>query len=132
MGLLYWLFVFACAYFIVVFFILRLVVPFMGFMQYSPPTNLPRAIKQAISELESKSRDQQSYLQNVYALIMFKNAHQWKHTRLQAAIQLNKLFKKDLKDIWYTEGFVYCQAINFVIYTMLANSKFFKADDVRV
>jgi len=120
------------AYFFVVFVLLRLVAPFMGFKQYRPPKDLPKDVRQTIVELENKSADQESYLRAVYDLVLDKTLHQWKHTRFKAAVRIPRVWVKDLAEIWETKDFVYCTAINFVIYTMLADSKFFTADDVKV
>jgi hypothetical protein len=45
---------------------------------------------------------------------------------------LPKLFKKDLAEIWNTKGFVYCTSINFIVYVLLANSKYFNVQDIKV
>ena len=119
-------------YFLLVFVGFRLVVPFMGFKQYSPPTNLPQEVRETILELENKSTDQMSYLKAVYNLIMQKNNQQWHHGRFKAATHLHRLFVKNLQEIWQTKKFIYCTGINFVIYTMLVNSKFFKVSDIKV
>jgi hypothetical protein len=132
MILLYWISAVLAAYFFLVFVVLRLVVPFMGFKQYLPPTDLPPEIKSAIIDLENKSHDPMSYLQAVYDLVLDKTIHQWKHTRFKAGTRLYRLFVKDLAEIWQTHDFVYCQAINFVVYVLLANSKYFKTSDVKV
>lgn len=116
------------AYFFLVFVALRLVAPFMGFRGYRPPTDLPTEVRQKITELEQQSTDQKSYLEVVYKSVLGR----WQHSRFQAAIQLPKLFKKDLSEIWHCQGFIYCHTINFIVYTLLANSKFFKAEDVKI
>ncbi len=123
-----WVLVILAVYFLIVFVGLRLVVPFMGFGGYKPPTDLPTEIKNTISELENQSRDQMSYLQAAYGFVLGR----WEHSRFKAATQLHKLFRKDLKEIWNVKGFIYCPTINFLVYTLLANSKFFKAGDVKV
>jgi len=132
MQILFFALAIAAVYFFLVFVVLRLVVPFMGFAQYNPPTNLPPEIKQAVADLENKSHNSVSYLQAVYDFIMEKNRIQWKHSRFLAGTRLDRLFVKELKEIWDSQDFVYCQAINFVVFTLLANSKFFKAGDIKV
>ncbi len=121
-----------CGYFLLVFVGFRLIIPFMGFRQYSPPTNVPPEIQKAIYELENKSYDQMSYLQAAYALIMEKNQRQWKHTRLYAALRPYRAFITDILQLWNTNEFIYCTSMNFLFYTLLANSKFFKASDVKL
>lgn len=132
MNIFWTIFIIVAAYFFLVFCVLRLFIPFMGFGGYKPPADLPEEIKQKIAELENKSADQMSYLQAVYNFVLDKTLRQWKHTRFQAATRLPRAWVKDLNKIWHTQDFVYCTAINFVIFSMLANSKFFLAEDVRV
>ncbi len=124
----YWILAIVAAYFLLVFVALRLVVPYMGFRQYQPPTSLPQEMKEKISELEAQSPDQKAYLDAVYKTV----SERWQHSRFQAALQLPKLFRSDLEKIWHVKGFAYCSTINFVIYTFLANSKFFKTEDIKV
>lgn len=129
----YWILIaFVAAYFLLVFLGSRLVVPFMRFRGFKPPADVPKEIREAINGLEAKSDSQKAYLENVYGLIMEKNFRQWHHTRFRAATRLPRAFVKDLKEIWETRDFVYCTAINYLIYTMLINSKFFKPDDILV
>lgn len=132
MSILIYILIIAVVYFFLAFVLIRLVAPFYGFKQYTPPTDLPPKVREAIAQLENKSNDQMSYLQAVYGFVMDKTLSQWNHTRFQAATKLAKVFKSDLEEIWESEGFVYCTAINFVGYTLIANSKFFKVDDVKV
>lgn len=131
MQILLWISGIIGIYFFIVFVVLRLVVPFMGFGKYEPQTFVTDEIKNQIVELENLSHDQLSYLQAVYNFILEKNRKQWKHTRGQAAIRLPRLFVKDLTEIWQTTDFVYCTAINFVIYSLLINSIFFQIEDIR-
>ncbi|MCL5666479.1 MAG: hypothetical protein M1383_01790 [Patescibacteria group bacterium] len=120
------------AYFFLVFFVLRLVAPYMGFKRYALPENLPEEMRQKIAELENRTSTPSEYLQETYNLVLDKTLHQWKHGRLQAGIKLHRLFVKDLAEIWRTPKFVYCQAINCVVFALLAKSKFFTADDVKI
>lgn len=129
LNILFWIFV---VYFFIVFIGLRFVAPFMGFKQYLPPNILPEEIKQEIKNLEASSHDQESYLKLAYDLVMQKTLHRWKHSRFQAAFKLPRLFVNDLEEIWHTNKFIYCTGINFILYTLLANSKYFKAEDVKI
>jgi len=119
------------AYFLLIFVGLRLVVPFLGFKKSQPPADLPLEIRQAIAQLENQSTDQMSYLQAVYNLVLDKTLHQWQHTRFKAATRVPRAFVNDLAEIWQTKDFIYCTAINYVIFVMLAGSKYFKESDVR-
>jgi hypothetical protein len=100
----------------------------MGFRQYAPPTNLPDEIRNVIADLESKSQNQLEFVEAVYNFVLTR----WQHSRGKAAIMIPRLFKKDLVEIWNTKGFIYCHTMNFIVNTLLANSKYFKASDVKV
>lgn len=128
MSFVFWLVIIVVVYFFLVFVVLRLVAPFMGFRQYTPPADLPADVRGVITQLENKSSDANSYLEAVYGWVLGR----WEHSRFKAAIFLSKLFKKDLQKIWQTKGFIYCTSINFIVYTLLANSKFFEPEDVKV
>ena len=131
MHILIWAGGIVLVYFFLVFVVLRLVVPFMGFRQNMPVEELPLEIKTKILELEKKSQNQLSFLQAVYSVVQGKALSQWQHTRFKAAFYLPKLFVNNLAKIWQTNGFVYCNAINFVGFSMLINSKFFTAKDIK-
>lgn len=123
---------FLAGYFFIVFVVLRLIAPFMGFSGYKMPQNVPLEVLQAVKDLENKTTNQQAYLEGVYKLVLYKTNYQWKHTRFQAALRLNKLFVKDLQNIWSTQDFLYCTAINYLGFTMLVKSKYFKIEDIKV
>src|SRR5581483_3051925 len=89
-------------------------------------------VKNTIGNLQNASLDQLSYLRAVYDFILDKTLHQWEHTRGKAALRWHRLFVKNLDEIWQAKDFVYCYAINFAAYALLANSKFFKPEDVEV
>ncbi len=132
MQILIWIIAIIAVYFFIVFVVLRLVVPFMGFKQNMPAVELPLEIKSKIAELENKSQNQLAFLQGIYDAVLSKTLHQWQHTRFKAAFYVPKLFVTNLADIWQTKGFIYCNAINFVGFAMLANSKHFTAKDIKV
>jgi len=104
----------------------------MGFGGFKPPKELPEELREAVAYLESKSADQQSYLQAVYGLVMKKTFEQWRHSRFKAATRLHRLAIKDLKEIWLTRDFIYCGPINFVVFVLLVKSKYFTEKDIKV
>jgi hypothetical protein len=132
MDIFYLILVILGVYFFLIFVVARLVVPFMGFNGYEPYVNLPLEIKKVISDLEKTSIDQMSYLQAVYDLVLDKTLHQWKHTRFKAGLYFRRAWVKDLTEIWQTKNFIYCTAINYLVFTMLVGGEFFKKDDVRI
>jgi hypothetical protein len=116
------------AYFFLVFFVLRLVAPFMGFKQYQPPKDLPVEAKQTIAELENGSADSKAYLKAAYDFTQSR----WHATRGEALTQLVKLFREDFVSLWRQPGYAHCTTQNFILHTLLANSKFFKPQDIIV
>ncbi len=132
MQIIFWISLLLVFYFSFIFVGLRLLVPFMGFKPKMPTVELPLEMKTKISELENKSQNQRDFLQGVYEAVLSKTLNQWKHTRFKAAFYVPKLFVKDLTEIWQTKGFIYCNTINFVGFSMLVNSKFFTTKDIIV
>lgn len=128
MIILIWIVAIIAAYFFIVFILLRLVAPYMGFRKYELPKELPEGVRLKISELENQSADGMVYLQNTYKFVLSR----WEHARGKAAVMWPKLFLQGLEKIWNTKGFIYCQTMNFVAHVLIANSKFFKAGDVEV
>ena len=116
------------AYFLTVFFLARLFVPFMGFKQYSPPGTLPSEVVETIRQLEQSSRDAREYLETAYE---FVRKH-WHSERLKTITRLPKIFRTDIGEIWRSPGYAHCTTINFILYTLLAHSRFFTAADVRI
>lgn len=132
MSILLTLFLIFVGYFFLVFVGLRLFVPFMGFGKWEAPKNVPEEFTQAVNSLERESGNQEIYLQKVYEFVTNKALHKWKHTRFKAGTQLHRLFVKDLREIWQTNKFLYCTAINYFGFCMLVNSKYFSSQDIRV
>lgn len=131
MDVIFYIFILIATYFFLVFVLLRLVAPFMGFGEYKPAFQDFLEIKTAVENLKRQSFDQMTFLENLYKFILNKNQKQWGHTRGMAAVMPHRLFVKNLEAIWTTEKFVYCNAINYVAYAMLLMSKFFKPEDIR-
>lgn len=118
-------------YFLLVFVGLRLVVPFMQFGKYNSPIDIPKEIRDAVTDLENKSENQKEYLQNTYNLILDKTLNQWEHNRFKAGTHLHRLFVKDAGEMWKTNKFLYCQGINYLAYLLLIGSKYFTKTDVK-
>ncbi|MCL5008881.1 MAG: hypothetical protein M1400_00890 [Patescibacteria group bacterium] len=119
-------------YFFIVFVLLRLVAPFMGFGGFKAPAAVPDEMQKAIKDLESKAASQQAYLQAVYDLVLEKTLHQWQHTRFKAGTRIYRMTVRDLKEIWSTQKFIYCGPINFAVFTLLVKSRYFTEQDIRV
>src|SRR5438309_1224596 len=57
------------SYFLLVFVVLRLVVPFMGFSGFKMPQSLPLEIKNKIRELETQNTSAVGYLKAAYDFV---------------------------------------------------------------
>lgn len=110
----------------------RFLVPFMSFSGFKAPAKIPEEIKAAILDLELRATSERTYLEAAYELVLDKTLHQWHHTRFAAATHLHRAFVKDLGEIWLTKKFLYCTAINYLLFTLLVGSKYFKTEDVKV
>lgn len=124
----YFLLLVAAIYLIGMFIVLRLIVPFMGFRRYKVPTELPYEYLSTIKDLESRSNTQEEYLNNAYNFVLSR----WNSEKFKTVTLLPKIFRTDLKRIWNEPGYLHCNTMNFILQTILVNSKFFKPDDVKV
>jgi hypothetical protein len=125
---LYILAILAAIYAIGMYVMLRLIVPFMGFRRYLPPTDLPPQYRELIKKWESESQSQMDFLTRAYD---FVNTY-WTVKKFQTVTQFHKIFRRDLNRIWNDRGYLHCNTMNYVLFALLANSKFFTANDVRV
>ena len=119
-------------YCFLVFIASRFLVPFMDWGGFKPATQVPDGIKAAIAELEARAINQRSYLEAVYDLVMQKNRSQWHHTRLRVLLNLPRAWVTELSEIWETHDFIYCTGMNYLVAALLVDSKYFKAEDIRV
>ena len=69
MKILYWILGIIAGYGVIMFGVLRLIIPFMGFGQYLAPTSIPTEMQTTITELETKSTNQREYLEHAYAYL---------------------------------------------------------------
>ena len=115
-------------YIFIVFFLARLVIPFMGFGMYAIPTQLPEPMLAKVRELESQSINAEDFVKKVYNFVQSR----WHAERLKTIIMLPLAFRKDLSGIWARPGYAHCTTINYVLVSMLAASKFFEPKDLKV
>jgi hypothetical protein len=126
MKIVYIIFLIALAYFLFAFVILRFLIPFMGLKKYVLPKDLPQELKETVLSLENQSVDQRFFLEAVYKFIL----RGWNHGRFGVLLHFPKLFRSDINEIWSDKSFAHCNHLNFLAYGILANSKFFKEDDI--
>jgi hypothetical protein len=128
MDILYYLVVILAAYFFIVFVLLRLVVPFMGFGRLRLPKALPEEYKVAIADLEGKASSSEEYLRLAYDLVLSK----WHAGRMDTIYHAPKAFRTDILKIWNQPGYAHCTTMNYVLFILLAGSKYFKPEDIQV
>lgn len=119
-------------YCLLIYVVTRIVVPFMGWRGFERPKAVPQEIRIKIAELESQAQSQEDYLKLVYDFVLHKTKNQWNHTRFRAFYHIPRAFVKSLEEIWNTKDFLYCTGINYLVYVLLAESKFFRPEDVKV
>jgi hypothetical protein len=127
MQVIYITFFILAAYLIFAFVILRFFIPFMGFKKSPLPKNLPLEMKETICRMELEYSNPQVFLQAIYSFVLTK----LDHSRFGVLRYFPRLFRRDISKIWQDGGFAHCNGINYLAFTMLANSKFFKEDDIR-
>ena len=115
-------------YLFTVFFLARVFIPFMGFWQYTPPVGLPSDMWARIHEMEAASRASSEYVARAYDFVR----NRWHSERLKTITRLPLIFRTDITQIWNSPGYAHCTTVNFVLYTLLARSRYFTQDDIRV
>ncbi len=115
-------------YFFLIFIVLRILVPFMGFSRLKLPKEIPNAIREKIEELETKSGNSYEYLREAYTYI----TSNWHAGRFTTVLYAHLAFRKNLEKINSTPGFAQCNTQNYLLFVLLAGSKYFKESDIRV
>lgn len=108
-------------------FLSRLIIPFRGFKKPLLPKEIPAEMEKIIKELEQKSPDARTYLENVYNFVQSR----WRAERLKTILKFPLIFRTDIGEIWNSPGYAHCTTINFIFYTLLVKSKFFKEEDIK-
>lgn len=127
MNVLIIFFTIAAAYFLAVFVLLRLVVPFMGFGGLVMPMQIPDNVRNKITDLENGSSSQEEYLKNAYDFVV----RNWHAGRLDTIFYAPLAFRKNLGTLLAEPGYAHCNTQNYLLFVLLGGSKFFKAGDVK-
>lgn len=125
MILLYWILGILAAYFFLVFVVLRLIVPFMGFGRMKVPKELPREITDKIKELEAASASQREYLEKAYSVVVAR----WNAGRFRTITYAPLAFRRNLSKIWNGHEYGHCNTQNYMLFVLLTGSKYFNAED---
>jgi len=118
----------AGVYLVGMFAVLRLAVPFMGFWMYRIPDQIPDDYRRLINEWEMESAGAEEFLKKSYDF----SVTYWKPEKFQTVSQFARIFRRDLQGIWDARGYLHCNTMNYVLACLLANSKFFTQDDIRI
>lgn len=127
MQLLLWIIVILAAYFFLVFVGTRLVIPYYGFKQFSLPKEIPAEIKNKITELELQNPSAEGYLRAAYSFVISR----WYAGRGDTVYRAPLAFRKNLLQIWQSPGYAHCHTQDYVLFVLLAGSKFFKPEDIQ-
>jgi hypothetical protein len=114
-------------YIFLVFIGIRLIVPFMGFGKFTLPEKTPQIILQKVQELDSSAHSQEEYLQGVYDFVTSR----WHAGRLNTILYAPLAFRTNLETIWNQPGYAHCNTQNYLLFILLANSRYFEAGDIK-
>lgn len=110
-----------------VFVLTRMITPFLGFGEFKLPEEIPQKIKEKITELESASATPEEYLKFSYDFITSR----WHAGRLATLRFAPLAFRSDISKIWDEPGYAHCNTQNYLLFVLLAGSKFFKQTDIK-
>jgi hypothetical protein len=91
------------------------------------PENLPKELKEAL-HIASNSKNKEEFLFTIYNLLIKK----YKGNRLKTFTKIFEIKEKNLDLLWHKNGFLHCTNINYILRSLLINSKFFKESDIRI
>lgn len=116
------------SYFFIVFILIRLIVPFLGFKKHELPKEIPFEMESVIIELKKVSKDKNDFLRKAYDFLIKK----YHGARLQTIVRLDLLFLTDLEKIWGRPGYIPCSTHNHLLRIFLVKSGFFNDAEIRL
>lgn len=125
--LIFGLLFFVAAYFLFVFVVLRITVPFMGFGELMMPSRLPSEIKEEIAKLEIEASSPMEYLKLAYKFVTSR----WRAGRMDTLYYAPLAFRKDISEILRGSGYAHCNTQNYLLYVLLAGSRYFDPKDIK-
>ncbi|HVY67994.1 MAG TPA: hypothetical protein VHA30_03835 [Patescibacteria group bacterium] len=99
----------------------------MGFFKPKLPREIPEEIRTAIAEMEDKASGGSQYLAAAYAFV----GNRWRSGRMNTVFYFPLAFRRDLLKIWRRPGYAHCNTQNYLLFVLLAGSRFFRPEDVR-
>ncbi|MFH1590294.1 MAG: glycosyltransferase family 39 protein [archaeon] len=113
-------------YVFIVFFLSRLVIPYLGFRK--PALRMtPTAMKKDIDMLAKKHKGKQEFLEASYAFLSKK----FYGSRLQTVTKFPRVFSRNISKIYSCGGFQFCTQLNLILRHFLIRSGKFSEDDIR-
>lgn len=113
-------------YFLLIFVILRLIAPFLGFGKFHLPEKIPQEISDKIVELEKSAASPERYAKSAYDFVV----SQWHAGRFGTIQHAPLAFRRDILQIWKSPGYAHCNTQNYILFLLLAGSTFFTEKDI--
>lgn len=113
-------------YAIVTFLLSRVFIPLLGFTETRIPKKLPRGMREAIEDIEKKSKNKNDYARNVWKFVTSR----W-HGKRREYIKMPSILWLSLKHAWKKTGFLPCTMISYITRILLVRSRFFSKEDVK-
>ena len=92
------------------------------------PSRLPRQLEESVELLNKKSRTPYEYIVNARDLTLSVNHG----GRFKAVGRVHLAFQRELSVLLRRRGFMHCTQLNHLMRILLAKSKFFSDDDIRL
>lgn len=115
-------------YFLLTFFLSRFLVSFMGWSKEPLPKDIPKGLKQKITELQKKCKTKEQFLRKSLDYV----SSRCEIGPLKCYTEANKLFWKDVTRIYNEKGYLPCTAQNHLLRVILVHSKRFKESDIKL
>jgi hypothetical protein len=112
-------------YVFVVWILLRLIVPHLGFSREPIPESIPQELKEMIDLYHQSSKDNFEFLQQAYKYVTSKYTGSRGKTIFQFWRAFGDVYTK-------SEGFLPCNGQNFLLRTFLVKSGRFSEKDIKI
>lgn len=113
--------------YLVVFFVLApRIIPFMR--KQSLPTRIPQSFQDAIDQIERDANTPYEFIKGCSHYLLSGASG----GRVITLLRLDLAFETDTKKLLARRGFMHCHHLNHLLRIMLAKSKFFSDEDIRL
>jgi len=113
------------AYLFIVFVVIRLVVPNLGFKRKPIPKNIPEELSKTIDRLNTEATSDENYLELAYKYVTTK--HTGGHIRT-----LTNFWKAFLDPLCSKSKFMHCAGQNYLLRTLLIKSGRFEEKNIKI